>query len=71
MQSADGEEWYDPDAYPPQEYKAPDENLMPTWYARMYAMPLDAVAHAAFSKTMARDVLEAFRRLRSPKGQPS
>lgn len=71
MQSADGEEWYDADAYQPQEYKVPDENLMPTWYARMYVMPFDAVAHAAFSKTMARDVLEALRRLRSPNGQPS
>ena len=54
MQSADGEEWYDADAYQPQEYKVPDENLMPTWYARVYVMPFDEVAHAAFSKTMAR-----------------
>ena len=54
LHSADGEEWYDADAYQPQEYKVPDENLMPTWYARMYVMPFDAVAHAAFSKTMAR-----------------
>ena len=69
--SADGEEWYDADAYQPQEYKVPDENLMPTWYARMYVMPFDAVAHAACAKTMARGVLESFRRLRSPNGQPS
>ena len=53
VQSADGEEWYDADAYQPQEYKVPDENLMPTWYARMYVMPFDEVAHAAISKTMA------------------
>ena len=50
VQSADGEEWYDADAYQPQEYKVPDENLMPTWYARMYVMPFDRVAHAAFFK---------------------
>ena len=50
MQSADGEEWYDADAYQPHEYKVPDKNLMPTWYARMYVMPFDAVAHAAFFK---------------------
>ena len=54
VQSADGEEWYDADAYQPQEYKVPDENLMPTWYALMYVMMFDEVAHAAFSKTMAR-----------------
>ena len=54
MQSADGEEWYDADAYQPQDYKVPDENLMPTWYARVYVMPFDEVAHTAFSKTMAR-----------------
>ena len=28
----------------------PDENLMPTWYVRMYVMPFDEVAHAAFFK---------------------
>ena len=70
VQSVDGEEWYDADAYQPQEYKVPDENLMPTWYARMYVMLFDAVAHAAFSKTMGLwrgGVLEAFQRLRSPK----
>ena len=50
VQSADGEEWYDADAAQPQEYKVPDENLMPTWYARMYVMPFDAVAHAACFK---------------------
>ena len=50
MQSADGEEWYDADAYQPQEYKVPDENLMPTWYARMYVMPFDEVEHADFFK---------------------
>ena len=54
VQSADGEEWYDADAHQPQEYKVPDEILMPTWYARMYAMPFDEVARAAFSNTMAR-----------------
>ena len=48
VQSADGEEWYDADAFQPQEYKVPDENLIPTWYARKYLMPFDAVAHAAF-----------------------
>ena len=53
VQSADGEEWYDADAYQPQEYNVPGENLIPTWYARMYVMPFDAVAHAAFSNTMA------------------
>ena len=40
-QSADGEEWYDADAHQPQEYKVPDEIFMPTWYARMYAMPFE------------------------------
>ena len=54
MQSADGEEWYDADAYQPQEYKVPDENLMPTWCVCMYVMTFDKVAHAAFSNTMAR-----------------
>ena len=72
VQSADGEEWCDADAYQPQEYKVPDENLMPTWYARMYVMPFDEVAHAAFFQILWRGgVLEAFRRLRSPNGQPS
>ena len=45
----------DVDAYQPQEYKVPDDNLMPTWHARMYVMPFDAAAHAAFSNTMARE----------------
>ena len=46
--------WYDAEAYLPQEYKAPEEFLMPTWYACVYVMPFDEVAHAALSKTMAR-----------------
>ena len=50
VQSADGKEWYDADAYQPQEYRVPDENRMPTWYARACVMPFDAVAHAAFFK---------------------
>ena len=32
----------------------PDEVFMPTWYARVYVMLFDDVAHAAFLKTMAK-----------------
>ena len=54
MNTDDGQVRYDAEGHLPQPYTAEDHNLEKTWDARMYAVPVDKVAHTACSESMAK-----------------